>query len=385
MPGPLSIVVDENVPYGTDAFGRLGEVRVLPGRKIARTDVEHADVLIVRSVTRVDEALLRGSRVRFVGTATIGTDHVDTTYLQANGIEFASAPGSNAFSVAEYVTAALLLCAQRRGKPLRGCALAVVGVGNVGSRVVGKARPLGLVPLLVDPPRQRKEPRASFMALDEALPQADYVTLHVPLTRSGPDATSGLAGAAFFAKMKPGAVFINTSRGGVHDEAELRMALDSGRVSHAVLDVWRGEPAIDPETVRRTVLATPHIAGYSFDGKVAATVLLYQRLCLFLGRRPDFDVAPLLPAPPVPRVELHGAASDEDALRMAVSAVYDIEEDDRALRRAVAEDPGGAAFDRLRKEYRQRREFTHTTLVISREQKDLAMKATGVGFRVETK
>jgi len=381
---PLSILVDENVPYGAEAFGRAGTVHILPGRQITSEDVRHTDVLIVRSVTTVDAKLLTGSRVRFVGTATIGTDHIDLQFLQQNGIEFASAPGSNATSVAEYVTAALLLSAHRRGRSLAGATLAVVGVGNVGSRVISKARALGMRPLLVDPPRQRKEPDASFVGLDVALPQADYVTLHVPLTKAGPDATSGMANAAFFAAMRAGAVFINTSRGGVQDEAALAAALDSGHISQAVLDVWRGEPAIDPEIVRRAFLATPHIAGYSFDGKVLATRMLYDSLCRFLTVPRDLDLTPLLPPAGVPRVDVAGIAADEDALRAAVSAVYDIEEDDRALRVATTADPTGAAFDRLRKEYRQRREFPHTTVVISSTRRSLAAQASGLGFRVET-
>jgi len=381
---PLTILVDENVPYGAEAFGRVGTVRIRPGRQITADDVRHTDVLIVRSVTKVDAALLTGSRVRFVGTATIGTDHCDLQFLRDNGIEFASAPGSNATSVAEYVTAALLLSAHRRGRSLAGATLAVLGVGNVGSRVVGKARALGMRPLLVDPPRQREEPDASFVSLDVALPQADYVTLHVPLTKTGPDATAGMANAAFFAAMKPGAVFLNTSRGGVQDEAALTAALDSGQVSQAVLDVWRGEPAIDPQMVQRAFLASPHIAGYSFDGKVAATRMLYDALCRFLDQPRDLDLAPLLPPASVPRVDLTRIGGDEDALRAAVSAVYDIEDDDRMLRVATVADPSGAAFDRLRKDYRQRREFPHTTLVISSARRSLAAQASGLGFRVET-
>jgi erythronate-4-phosphate dehydrogenase len=381
---PLSILVDENVPYGAEAFGRVGTVRMVPGRGISPADVEHTDVLIVRSVTRVDAALLTGSRVRFVGTATIGTDHVDLDFLRANGIEFASAPGSNATSVAEYVTAALLLSAHRRGRALKGSTVAIVGVGNVGSRVVTKARALDLRPLLVDPPRARKEPGTSFIPLDEALPQADYVTLHVPLTKTGPDATGGLADAGFFEKMKPGAVFINTSRGGVQDEAALAAALDSGRVAQAVLDVWRGEPAIDPAMVPRAFLATPHIAGYSFDGKVAATRMLYDALCRFLDKPRGLDLTPLLPPPDVPRVDVTGGGDDEERLRTAVSAVYDIAFDDQALRVAVTADPSGPAFDRLRKEYRRRREFAHTTVFVGRGRSSLAAQAAALGFRVET-
>ena len=261
-PERLSILVDENVAYARESFGRVGSVRVLPGRRITAADVERVDVLIVRSVTRVNEALLAGSSVKFVGTATIGCDHVDVEYLRGRGIAFASAPGSNATSVAEYIVAALLLSAHARQRPLEGSALAVIGVGNVGARVAEKASALGMRCVLNDPPRQRNSHDPAFVARDEALSQAEYVTLHVPLERTGPDATVGMAGRAFFDLMQSDAVFLNTSRGAVVDEEALASALDSGRVSHAVLDVWQREPDIDPQMVGRAFLATPHIAGY---------------------------------------------------------------------------------------------------------------------------
>jgi erythronate-4-phosphate dehydrogenase len=403
----LSILVDENVPYALESFGRFGTVRVLPGRRITAADVQHVDVLIVRSVTRVDEALLAGSPVTFVGTATIGCDHVDVDYLRGRGIAFASAPGSNAISVAEYIVAALLLSARARKTPLEGSTMAVIGVGNVGARVVEKALALGMRCVLNDPPRQRNSGDPAFVALDEALSQAEYVTLHVPLEHAGPDATVGLAGRAFLDKMRPDAVFLNTSRGAVVDEEALAAALDSGRVSHAVLDVWQREPDIDPQMVRRAFLATPHIAGYSFDGKVAATAMLFHALCRWLGAagppafartlrragrtRPtcsDLDLSSLLPPPPVPRVDLRERTeNDEDLLHAAVSAIYDIKEDDRALRDVfvnAARDTAGAQFDLLRKTYKQRREFCHTTVLLPGERDALFRKMASLGFRAET-
>jgi erythronate-4-phosphate dehydrogenase len=399
-PERLSILVDENVAYARESFGRVGTVRVLPGRRITAADVERVDVLIVRSVTRVNEALLAGSSVKFVGTATIGCDHVDVEYLRGRGIAFASAPGSNATSVAEYIVAALLLSAHARQRPLVGSALAVIGVGNVGARVAEKASALGMRCVLNDPPRQRNSHDPAFVARDEALSQAEYVTLHVPLERTGPDATVGMAGRAFFGGMQSDAVFLNTSRGAVVDEDALAAALDSGRVSHAVLDVWQREPDIDPQMVGRAFLATPHIAGYSFDGKVLATAMLFQALCRWLdasgstasaearARCADLDLSGLLPEPAIPRVDLTDrAGDDEDLVRTVVLAVYDIKEDDRALR-DVAANAGrgtiGAQFDLLRKTYRRRREFSHTTVVLPTGRDALFRTLTNLGFRAET-
>jgi erythronate-4-phosphate dehydrogenase len=386
-PDPPSIVVDENIPYAFESFGRIGTVRILPGRHISAADVSGADILIVRSVTRVDEQLLAGSRVRFVGTATIGCDHVDLEYLAANGIGFASAPGSNANSVAEYVVAALLRSARARNTSLDGSTIAIVGVGNVGSRVAAKAEALGMRCLLNDPPRRRQTGDPVFVPLEDAIARADYATLHVPLERRGPDATVGMAGSRFFDTIRPGAVFLNTSRGAAVDEAALALALDSTRVSQAILDVWQNEPDIDPAIVRRAFIGTPHIAGYSYDGKVAATLMLYSAVCQWLNHpeaQPP-DLSAVLPPPAVPRVDLTGRdGSDEDLLRLAVSAVYDIEEDDRALRQAVSQQDAGVQFDRLRKTYARRREFHHTRIVAGRTRESLIAKAASLGFRIET-
>jgi erythronate-4-phosphate dehydrogenase len=252
--------------------------------------------------------------------------------------------------------------------------------------------------VLNDPPKQRNSGDPAFVALDEALSQSEYVTLHVPLEHAGPDGTVGLAGRAFLDKMRPDAVFLNTSRGAVVDEEALAAALDSGRVSHAVLDVWQREPDIDPHIVRRAFLATPHIAGYSFDGKVAATAMLFRALCRWLDAagpntrtRPtcsDLDLSSLLPSPPVPRVDLRERTeNDEDLLHAAVSAVYDIKEDDRALRGVfvtAARDTVGAQFDLLRKTYKQRREFCHTTVLLPGKRDALFRKMASLGFRAET-
>lgn len=381
----LNIVCAESVLFGKEAFSTLGEVRVLPDRAIGHADLIFADVLAIRSKTRVDHDLLRDCRVKFVGTATAGFDHIDVRACEELGVHWSAAPGCNANSVSEYVTAALLHLAVRYGVELEGKTLAVVGVGQVGRRVVAKARALDLRVLQNDPPRAERENNFELQELADILPQADIVTLHVPLTDEGPHATWGMADEAFFARLKPGAVFINASRGEVVEERDLKAALASGRVSHAVLDVWNQEPTLDFELASRVTLGTPHIAGYSYDGKLDGTVQIYEAACRVFGVEPSWDPAPLLPPPSVPRLELDALGrSDAVVLHELVRSVYDLEADDRALR--VPPEPDdlkrAARFERLRKTYPERREFFHTEAVLRNPRSGLLHKIHGLGFRL---
>jgi len=341
----------------------------------------------------VGRELIEGSRVRFVATATIGEDHIDKAWLAGHGVSFASAPGSNAGSVTQYVSAALLAVEARLGLELRQMRLGVVGVGNVGSRVVRAARALGMEVVLNDPPLERaqklkpQEAQESqeefvFAPLDEIF-GCDVVTLHVPLTRKGPDRTYHLVDGRFLSRLRPGTALINTSRGSVVDGVDLKEALDSGRLAACVLDVWEGEPDIEVSLLERVFIGTPHIAGYSFDGKVNGTRMIYEAACRFLGREPDWDPGPLLPAPERPRVEVDGSA--ERALNSTVRAVYDIMKDDAAMRGLIRCEPGERArlFDRLRKEYPRRREFFNTTAVVRPRNGELEARLAGLGFRVE--
>jgi len=360
----VHILADRNIPLVREAFGCLGEVTLYPGRRLSREQVAGADILLVRSVTPVNAALLEGSRVRFVGTATIGTDHVDQAYLARRGVGFASAPGSNANSVAEYLTAALLELADAvlPGRTLRGLTLGIIGAGNVGRRVEEKARALGLDVLLNDPPLARATGLPKYRPLEELF-RADVLTLHVPLTREGPDATHHLADARFFERMREGAVFINTSRGAVADTAALSAALDSGRLAAAVLDVWEGEPDIPADLLSKVFIGTPHIAGYSYDGKVNGTRMIFEAACRHFGLDLTWDPSGRLPEP-APAVIPLGDLRGEAACRAAVRVAYDIRRDDTALRETLNLPPGerGAAFDRLRKEYPVRREFAAFTV-----------------------
>lgn len=374
----MKIVADENIPYVQEAFAELGEVATVSGRKIDAGTVRDAELLLVRSITKVDRALLDGSRVRFVATATIGEDHIDKAYLAGRGIVFASAPGSNANSVGEYVAAALLEIEARFGLPLKDSSLGIVGVGNAGKRVFAKAGALGMRCVLNDPPLARSSGDPKYRPLEEAL-DCDAITFHVPLTRDGGDATYHLVDETFLARLKPGVILINTSRGRVVDGAALERALDSGHVRACVLDVWEGEPNIDVSLLDRVAIGTPHIAGYSFDGKVNGTRMIYEAACRFLGCASAWDPAPLLPEPECAELRVVPGAG---AVRDAVRAVYDIMQDDARMRRIadVSEEARGAYFDRLRKEYPRRRELFNTIAVVHPPDSALETCLRGLGF-----
>jgi erythronate-4-phosphate dehydrogenase len=378
----LRIVADENIPLAREAFGAFGDVELLPGRQIDSAAVASADALVVRSVTRVGEQLLAGSRVRFVGTATIGTDHVDRAWLERAGIAFAFAPGCNARSVAEYVVAALLELEVDLGRRWPGATIGVVGVGNVGSRVVALARVLGLQVLECDPPRAALEPGFHSVPLPTILAEADVLSFHVPLVRTGAHATQHLLDADRIARLRPGALVLNTSRGGVVDDVALRHACAAGR-AHAVLDVWETEPEPDPVLLEVVHLATPHIAGYSLDGKLAGTRMIAVALQSFLGAAtgPDPEIFGAPVAEPLVSVQAGG----RDGLRAAVRHVYAIRADDERLRCALARPAGtrGQAFDRLRRDYPVRREFAGFVVAGDALDEEDRRTLVGLGFGLE--
>ena len=254
----MQFVVDENIPFAREAFSHLGSVTLLPGRGITRETLRKAHALIVRSVTKVDAALLDDTNVQFVGTATTGVEHIDREYLAARDIGFAAALGCNANAVAEYVLTALLVTAHAKGLNLDGKTLGIIGAGRIGSIVAAKAPALGMQTLLHDPPLARSTGERRYLPLAETL-QADFITLHVPLTYDGPDATFHLIGADELAHMTPSAILINTARGEVVDNTALLETLTKGTIGGAVLDVWEEEPSIDWDLLDRVTLGTaPH-------------------------------------------------------------------------------------------------------------------------------
>ncbi|OHB54286.1 MAG: hypothetical protein A2Y07_01740 [Planctomycetes bacterium GWF2_50_10] len=381
----MKIVADTNIPFVKECFSSIGEVTLYGGRQISAEAVRDADILLVRSVTNVNKELLEGSRLKFVATATIGTDHVEEKYLVEKGIGFSSAPGSNANSVAEYITAALLVVARKHGMRLAGKSIGVVGVGNVGSRVAKKARALGMEVLLNDPPLAQSTGDAKYLPM-EKLYGCDFLTFHTPLTKAGQFASYHLADERFFGAIKPGAVFFNSSRGGVHDTAALKGAIKSGKLLATVLDVWENEPNIDAELLEMVDLASPHIAGYSYDGKVVGMMMIYEAACRFFGLEITRKIGEFLPAAIVPSIDLCNAqGTEQQILHETIRQIYDIEADD-ARCRAILKQPAGERgkyFDKLRKDYPIRREFQNTTLFI-KDNAELARTFGGLGFEVDS-
>jgi erythronate-4-phosphate dehydrogenase len=380
----MKIVCDKNMPYAEEAFQSLGDVVLKGGRQIAPEDVRDADALITRSTTQVCPALLEGSAVRFYGSGVIGTDHIDIPYLESRGIAWSAAPGCNAESVANYVIAALLWLGGRNGLTLEGKTIGVIGVGNVGRRVCALAKALGLHVLPNDPPRQRNREDAEaqgFVSLEQVLSESDIITCHVPLTQAGPDATNHLLRAAQFARMKPGVIFLNAARGPVIDTDALLNVLGT-RVSHAVIDCWEGEPVYRTDLLARADLATPHIAGHSYEGKVNGTAMVYRKACAFFGVEAPCPFA--LPTPPVPLWQADGEGRrDEDVLRELVLSVYDIESDSKRLKDSCLDDAQAraAAFDAQRSAYPMRREFASTAVRVAHAAPSLQAKLNGLGFR----
>jgi len=380
----VRIIADANIPFVKDCFASIGEVEVVPGREITPATVADADVLLVRSVTQVDSDLLIGSGVSFVGSATIGFEHIAIDFLREHNIGFASAPGSNANSTAEYVIAVLLSVAKEHKIQLEGMSLGIVGVGNVGSRVERKAKGLGMKVLLNDPPLQRETCDVKYLSLEELF-ECDFITLHTPLTFEGKDKTFHLADERFFKSLKGGCIFVNTSRGGVVDSSALKAAIKSGKLKTAVLDVWEDEPNIDTELLEMVDIGTPHIAGYSLDGKVAGMIMIYKAACTYFGLEAKFDVKSFLPEPAVPELKINPqVVSEQDVLRGAVERIYDIRKDDSNLRWILDKPAGkrGKFFDDLRKNYPVRREFQNTRIVSESSCKSIADKLAGIGFKI---
>lgn len=370
----MKILVDENMPYARELFSRLGDVRAVPGRPVPVEALDDADALMVRSVTKVNEALLAGKRVKFVGTATAGTDHVDDAWLAQAGIGFSAAPGCNAIAVVEYVFSALLMLGERDGFALTDRTVGIIGVGNVGGRLQKRLEALGIRTLLCDPPRADRGEAGDFRSLDELVAECDVLTFHTPLFKEGPYKTLHLADESLLRRMKPGAILINACRGPVVDNAALKRALEEGQELSVVLDVWEPEPDLDVELLKLVDLGTAHIAGYTLEGKARGTTQVFEAYSAFLGQPQQVALDTLLPAPEFGRITLHGPL-DESALKRLVHLVYDVRRDD-ALLRKVAGTPG--EFDRLRKHYLERREWS--SLYVICDDADAAALLSKLGF-----
>ena len=355
----LKIIADDKIPFLKGVMESYADIIYLPGAKISAEYVKDADAIFTRTRTECNESLLKGSSVKLIATATIGYDHIDTEYCNAAGIRWINAPGCNSWSVHQYITAAIVSLVYKRGLRLSELTLGVIGVGNVGSKVAQAAKALGMRVLLNDPPRADKEGSEAFVSLEQLLTGSDIVTCHTPLTKASLPLgdrtypTYHLASDGFFEKMKDGAVFINSSRGSVVDTKALKRVAKT-KLSDYILDVWEGEPVLDSSLLDGAFIGTPHIAGYSSDGKANGTAACIREFCSFF----ELDILKgwypeSIPQPPMDTVfVLDGAGkSDEQIIYEAVTHTYPIWEDSDCLKRSPE------TFEGQREGYWIRREF----------------------------
>ncbi|ARN76491.1 hypothetical protein BST96_18400 [Oceanicoccus sagamiensis] len=351
------MVADENIPQVAEQFASLGEVTVVNGRKLSRQQLRDADILLVRSVTQVDQSLLDGTSVRFVATATIGTDHLDIDYLDAHQIGWASAPGCNADSVVDYMISVFCRLQGVLELLMADGTVGIVGMGNVGSRLYQRLSRLGIACSAYDP---LIDPQRYPVLTDlETVLQADIICLHAPLTTAEPYPSFHLLDEQRLAALKPGAVLINAGRGAVIDNSALQALLNEHDDICTVLDVWENEPTPDMALLKRVDLGSPHIAGYSYDGKLAGTAMIYQACCEFFSVEPV--KAPVAEEDTALTLTIREQSDVIAAMREAVLACYDVAEDDQRFRGGLLhadQHERGAVFDQLRKNYPVRRELS---------------------------
>jgi erythronate-4-phosphate dehydrogenase len=373
----MKVVIDDKIPYIKGALEPFAEVIYLPGNKTTADVVKDADAIITRTRTICNEKLLAGSKVKFIATATIGYDHIDTAYCDRAGIYWTNAPGCNAKSVEQYIAAALFTWALERREKLREKTIGIVGVGNVGSKVARFCGIMGMRVLLNDPPRQRAEGPGKFVSLETISREADIITFHVPLNPGGKDATFHMAGSHFYDNLTRKPLVINSCRGEVFDTKAVKDALKSGKIAGFIGDCWENEPHIDRELMDMAFLATPHIAGYSKDGKANGTMMSIQALSRFFNLGIDDWQPSGVELPANREIVLDGSRRDEESIiAEAVLTTYNIEEDDEALRAHPEQ------FEKLRGDYPLRREFPVYQVRAANVNEDTIEKMRRIGFEI---
>lgn len=371
----MKIVADDKIPFLRGALENFAEIIYVPGKDIKNEIIRDADALLIRTRTKCNEELLKGTRVRFIGTATIGFDHIDIHYCEKNNITWTNAPGCNSSSVQQYITAALLRIAESHHVNLEEKTLGIIGVGNVGSKVEKAARALGMNVMLNDPPRERREGKKNFVLLGDILYNADIITVHVPLNIVGEDATWHMFSEKSFRKMRKGTWFINSSRGEVVDTTSIKRALSTDKI-RAVLDVWENEPDLDTSLMHLAFIATPHIAGYSTDGKANGTAMVVNSLARFFNLPLKGWYPGNVPVPAGTDIVIDcKGRSDIAIIREAVNRSYNIDQDDIRLRLA----PGD--FEKHRGDYPLRREFTSYRVHLKSGSKTARQKLQDLGFK----
>jgi erythronate-4-phosphate dehydrogenase len=375
----MKIVADDKIPFLRGALEPFAEVVYMPGKQISKEDLIDSDALLIRTRTKCTESLLEGTKIRFIGTATIGFDHIDTQYCESQEITWTNAPGCNSSSVQQYIAASLLKISASENFTLKDKILGIIGVGHVGSKVEKLARAVGMNVLLNDPPRARVEGSKNFHSLDKVLSESDIVTVHVPLNLIGEDFTFNLFNEEIFGKFRRGSWFINSSRGEVADTQSLKQVLQDGILKGAVIDVWENEPEIDRDLMQLAMISTPHIAGYSTDGKANGTAMVVNSLGKFFSFPFDNWYPGNIPLPVVPCISIDcNGKSVEEILREAVNHTYSIDEDNLKLRNSPSE------FEKLRGDYPLRREFSSYQVDLKDGSEKVKQILSEIGFWIKS-
>jgi len=372
----MKIIIDDKIPYIRGAFESVAEVVYLPGSKTTPEVVKDADAIITRTRTICNEKLLAGSSVQFIATATIGYDHIDTDYCDAAGIKWTNAPGCNSKSVEQYIASALMVLAERKNMQLKDLCIGIVGVGNVGSKVARICEIFGMKVLLNDPPRERAEGSEKFVNIDRIKEEADIITLHVPLNMKGEDATYHMANDIFFNSLKRNPILINSCRGEVVETNAVKNAMKTGKISAFVCDCWENEPDIDLELLQMAEIATPHIAGYSKDGKATGTQMSVQAISNFFNLNLNSWQPSGVEQPANPVIKIDSAGlSEQEILSKAILHTYDIRNDDQLLRANTS------SFEQQRGDYPVRREFPAFSIENVNIDDEILIKLKNLGFK----
>ena len=369
----INIIIDNKIPFIKGILEPYANVKYLPPSEITKNQVKDTDILIIRTRTRCNENLLSGSRCKFIGTATIGFDHIDTEYCKQNDIEWKNAPGCNASSVGQYILASLLLHAEQNNYSLKGKKIGIVGVGHVGSIVAHHCRTIGMTVLLNDPPRANTEQNDTFVSLDTIAEECDFITFHTPLNRTGIYRSFHLADNSFFKKLRKQPVIINSSRGEVVDNKALLTAYQKKEISDIIIDCWENEPDINRELLELATIATPHIAGFSADGKANGTRMCLKNIEKFFQVKIEKISEVIPPAPETPVIDLN--RFDRNRIEQAILTSFNPLAIDRALR----ENPD--RFEWFRTNYHHPREYGAYTIVHAPPEETGQLRRLGFGIQ----
>jgi len=374
----MNIYIDENIPYAKDFFADYGSLHFFSGRKVSAEQLIDADVLLVRSITEVNEKLLKLSKqLKFVGTATIGTDHIDQAYLQDRGIAFSSAPGCNKISVAEYILSSLLVLAEQQQFRLTDKSVAIVGAGNTGSAVYQRLNALGVNCKLYDPPLQLSGDQRKFCTFEQVL-DADIISLHVPKVVQGKFPTVHMFDYKVLSQLTSQQILLNAARGDIIDNQALLTLAQQSLAPTLVLDVWEHEPHINQLLLPFVEIATPHIAGYSLDGRVRGTEMLYQALGEFLQFKVNHRAVHFVTRADINQISI-SKKIDQPLIKSLMHLIFDVRRDDALFREMIEQVDG---FDTMRKTYQERRELS-TLIVNSSVEQDTLLQLLGFSTNVK--